>query len=226
MKLIIDSRMRKQEKECLSKFGELIEIPYQNTVYEEISSHPDIFFCKIDNKLFRAPNLNINIGTPGNSTISIKYPNDVKYNICQIGKNIVHNFQYTDPKILEYIENQKLNNIHVNQGYSKCSICPTSSNSCITSDEGIYETLKSKNIDTLLIKDETINLLDKNGIKTKMNGFIGGATAIINNNFILFGDIEKMKNKDKILDHIKKYDLELIDFKNLEINDYGSVITI
>ena len=51
MKLIIDSRMRKQEKECLSKFGELIEIPYQNTVYEEISSHPDIFFCKIDNKL-------------------------------------------------------------------------------------------------------------------------------------------------------------------------------
>ena len=59
-----------------------------------------------------------------------------------------------------------------------------------------------------------------------MNGFIGGATAIINNNFILFGDIEKMKNKDKILDHIKKYDLELIDFKNLEINDYGSVITI
>ena len=52
MKIIIDSRMRKVEKEYLSQYGDLIELPDQSSVYEEISSHPDIFFCKINNQIF------------------------------------------------------------------------------------------------------------------------------------------------------------------------------
>ena len=59
MKIIIDSRMRKIEKEYLSQYGDLIELPYQSSVYEEISSHPDIFFCKINNQIFQAPNLKL-----------------------------------------------------------------------------------------------------------------------------------------------------------------------
>ena len=47
MKIIIDSRMRNEEKEYLKKYGELIEIECQDCVYDEISAHPDIFFCKI-----------------------------------------------------------------------------------------------------------------------------------------------------------------------------------
>ena len=40
-----------------------------------------------------------------------------------------------------------------------------------------------------------------------MSGFIGGA-------------------KGKILDHINKYGLELIDFKGLDVYDYGGGIII
>ena len=47
MKIIIDSRMRNEEKKYLKKHGELIEIECQDSVYDEISAHPDIFFCKI-----------------------------------------------------------------------------------------------------------------------------------------------------------------------------------
>ena len=47
MKIIIDSRMREVEKEYLSRFGELVEIVPQDSVYEEISGHPDIFFTKL-----------------------------------------------------------------------------------------------------------------------------------------------------------------------------------
>ncbi len=58
-----------------------------------------------------------------------------------------------------------------------------------------------------------------------MKGFIGGASAIIYDKFILFGDSSKLKQKDKLLEHLKKYNLELIEFKGLEINDYGGIIT-
>jgi len=154
-----------------------------------------------------------------------KYPEDIKYNICQIGENIIHDFRYTDRIVLKYIIDQKLNKIQVNQGYTKCNISVTSSNSCVTSDEGIYNILKTQNIDTVLLESEDINLLDKAGQKTKMKGFIGGASAVIYDKFILFGDSSKLKQKDKLLEHLKKYNLELIEFKGLEINDYGGIIT-
>ena len=227
MKIIIDSRMRQVEKRYLSQFGTLIELPYQDIVYDEISSHPDIFFCKINNTLFHAPNvkINSNFGIPGQSNIECDYPNDIKYNICQIGNRIIHNFKYTDSKVLSYINDNNLIKINVSQGYTKCYICQTSDISCITSDSGINNLLKLNNIDSLLLENETISLLDKNGFKTNMKGFIGGATAIIDNTFILFGDIDRLKNKESLLKHINKYHLSIKDFKNLDIIDYGSIIT-
>lgn len=226
MNIIIDKRMRIQEKEYLSQFGKLIEIEPQSSVYEEISAHPDIFFAKIDNQIFMAPNLELdnlylNHCLFGNDIVEKNYPLDIKYNICQIGNNVIHNFKYTDKNILKYIDDQKLNKIQVSQGYSKCSISVTSNNSCITSDKGVYDTLQNSQIDVLLLENEIIRLLDKNGNKTKMNGFIGGATGVIEDKFILFGDSSKLKHKSLLLNHLKKYNLELIDFKELEICDYG-----
>lgn len=227
MKIIIDSRMRKIEKEYLSQYGNLIELPYQPSVYEEISSHPDIFFCKLNNKIFKAPNTTIKPDITyeeGIEKVGQNYPSDIKYNVCQIGNNVLHNFKHTDKHILEYIKQMNLNQIQLKQGYTKCSICPTSNNSCVTSDEGIYENLKKKNIEVLLLKSNNIKLLDKNGLQTKMNGFIGGATAVIGNKFILFGDSNKISNKTCLIEHLNKHGLKLIDFKNLEIVDYGSII--
>lgn len=229
MKIIIDSRMRKKEKEYLKKYGELVEIECQPSIYDEISAHPDIFFCKINNKIFQAPNLQLKEKletTQGQTPVEPKYPNDIKYNICQIGKNITHNFKHTDSAVLEYINYTNLKKINVNQGYTKCSISVTSENSCITSDEGIYKTLQKENIDVLLLKDEIIHLLDKNKNITNMNGFIGGATCIIDNKFILFGDSNKLKNKTELIKFLNKQNLELVNFKNEEIIDYGGIIII
>ena len=63
----------------------------------------------------------------GEEEVGYEYPEDVKYNICQIGNNIIHDFKYTDKRILKYITNQKnLKQIPVHQGYSKCNIVATS----------------------------------------------------------------------------------------------------
>lgn len=229
MKIIIDSRMRNEEKEYLKKYGELIEIECQDCVYDEISAHPDIFFCKINDQIFQAPNLKLEkqVKTQkGSSSVGKQYPDDVKYNICQIGKKIIHNFKYTDSLVNDYINSIGLEKINIKQGYTKCSIAVTSENSCITSDEGIYKTLQKENIDVLLLRDEIIHLQDKNKNITNMNGFIGGSSCIIDNKFILFGDSDKLNSKSKLVDFLNKQKLELIDFKNLEIIDYGGVILL
>ena len=203
MKIIIDSRMRNEEKEYLKKYGELIEIECQDCVYDEISAHPDIFFCKINDQIFQAPNLKLEkqLKTQkGSSSVGKQYPDDVKYNICQIGKKIIHNFKYTDSLVNDYINSIGLEKINIKQGYTKCSIAVTSENSCITSDEGIYKTLQKENIDVLLLRDEIIHLQDKNKNITNMNGFIGGSSCIIDNKFILFGDSDKLNSKSKLVD--------------------------
>lgn len=229
MKIIIDSRMRNEEKEYLKKYGELIEIECQDCVYDEISAHPDIFFCKINDQIFQAPNLKLEkqLKTQkGSSSVGKQYPDDVKYNICQIGKKIIHNFKYTDSLVNDYINSIGLEKINIKQGYTKCSIAVTSENSCITSDEGIYKTLQKENIDVLLLRDEIMHLQDKNKNITNMSGFIGGSSCIIDNKFILFGDSDKLNSKSKLVDFLNKQKLELIDFKNLEIIDYGGVILL
>lgn len=59
-----------------------------------------------------------------------------------------------------------------------------------------------------------------------MRGFIGGATLIFDNKFVIFGDINKLENKENITNHLNKYGLELIDFKGLDVYDYGGGIVI
>lgn len=134
MNIIVDSRMREIEKEYLSRFGELIEIAPQDSVYEEISGHPDIFFCKVNNCLFRAPNLELDLGISGGDSVGFKYPADIKYNVCQLGNLVIHNFKYTDKNVLDFIEKNGLDKVQVSQGYSNCSTCVVSDNACITSD--------------------------------------------------------------------------------------------
>lgn len=51
--IVIDNRMRGLEKKILRNFGyQLIEIPKSKQTYPEISSHVDIFVCKINNTIF------------------------------------------------------------------------------------------------------------------------------------------------------------------------------
>lgn len=217
--LLIDSRIRKEEYKFLERYFHIKKIPLSNCVYEQISGHSDIFYCKIKDKIICAPNApiiekNFILGT---SKVEKEYPKDIYYNACQIGENIIGS-KFTDKTIIP--------NILVKQGYTKCSIAVTSENSCITSDFAIAKILKQKNIHVTYIKENNIKLLDKKGNSTNMKGFIGGASFIFDNKFVLFGDINKLESKESILKHLNKYKLELIDFKGLDVNDYGGAIIV
>ena len=215
--LIIDSRIRDDEYTYLSKYFNVLKLPLSDDVYEEISGHSDMFYCKINNEIVAAPNAKIleKDFKTGKVKVEKEYPLDVPYNICQIGNKIIGS-KYVDKRIIP--------DIIVNQGYVKCSIAVTTNKSCITTDKKIAEVLNKNNIDALYIEENNIKLLKKDKSISNMHGFIGGACLVFNNKFILFGDIDMLKNKDKILEHINKYNLELVDFKGLDIFDYGGGI--
>ena len=215
--VIIDSRIRDIEYNYLSKFFNVIRLPLSNDVYEEISGHSDIFYTKINNQIIVAPNAEImeQQFIMGQEKVGKEYPKDVLYNVCQIGNKVIGS-KYTDKSIKP--------DIIVKQGYVKCSIAVTSDNSCITSDKGIAKVLESNNIDVLYIEENNIKLLKKDATASTMKGFIGGASFVFDNKFVLFGDSNNLSNKDKIIQHLDKYNLELVDFKGLHIYDYGGGI--
>ena len=237
--LIIDKRMRPIEKEKLKQLGYiLIELEQNPNVYEEISAHVDIHVCKVGTKLILEKSkyqeilgllkkVNYSgIIKIGQETISQKYPQDIKYNVCIIGNKAIHNFEYTDRKIKEELIKQNYELINTNQGYTNCSIAVIDDNSAIVTDKGLYKILEKHKIDVLYLKENLdIKLLTKSGYSTR-NGFIGGAIAKIDNNIIIFGDLNKIDKQSKIRDFIMSKDLNIIEFKNLDIIDYGGIVEI
>ena len=125
--------MRDVEKQTLKNLGyELIEIKKSINVYPEISSHVDIFACKVKDKIIveksaykmlkNKLNNDENILISGEKMISYDYPNDIKYNVCIVGNKAIHNFKYTDSKIISELNKNNFELINVKQGYSNCSI--------------------------------------------------------------------------------------------------------
>ena len=233
--LVIDERMRQVEKEKLISLGyELIPVTKCNIVYEEISSHVDIFLCKIGEKVIVEKSQFENIKTrlskelhtikQGVELVGSSYPEDIKYNVCIIGKKAFHNFKYTDQAIKQELINKKYELINVKQGYTNCSIAVIDQNSAITSDKGLYKVFVNNNIDTLFL-DYTPNIkLHSNGKYSNKNGFIGGAMSRVGNNIVVFGDLNKIDKEEKVRNFIKNKNLNLIEFEGLDVIDYGGVI--
>ena len=234
--LIIDERMRDIEKQTLQRLGyELIEIKKSTKIYSEISSHVDIFACKVKNKIIAEKHvydilknkLKKYIIIQGNSVIQNVYPKDINYNVCIVGNKAIHNFKYTDSKIVQELKKNNFELINVKQGYSNCSIAVIDENSIILNDKGLYNNLKDSGLDILFLDYmPDIKLLNENGKYSEMNGFIGGAIARIDDNIVVFGDLNKVDNKSYIRKIIEKKNLNIIDFSGLDVIDYGGIIEV
>ena len=157
---------------------------------EPVDGHPDMVIHPIDFETFViAPNVydyyrNVLEGKgikviKGGKTLSRNYPEDIAYNVARIGRYAVHNTKHTDQVLKYYLEEAGIEFIHVNQGYTKCSIAPVSENKALTSDFLIHEKLISYNIDCLYINPKVVYL------KGYDNGFIGGCTGLINKKIFL-----------------------------------------
>lgn len=229
--LIIDSKMRNIEKEKLKSIGyELYEIYSNPNLYFEISSHVDIHCVKIDNYIIGDKSINYTNMIYGDSILANKYPFDIPYNICIIGNYAIHNFKYTDTKILEILEKENFIKINVKQGYSKCSIAIIDEKSVIVTDSSIAQILKEYNFNVLLLPEninQNIHLYKNSNLEySTMHGFIGGCISRIDDYIFISGDLNKIDFDNKIKNFIENRNLKIIDFPNLDVIDYGGILKI
>lgn len=229
-KVIIDKRMRKIEKKRIQDMGyEIIEIPTNKNVYSEISSHVDIFVCRVKDEIIVEPTQNfkdISNLVFGEEKVLMQYPQDIKYNVCIIGNLAIHNLKYTDKILKQKLIDNGFELVNTTQGYTNCSIAVIDENSAIVTDKGLNKILQKHGIETLYLNNElNIKLLNGNKYSNK-KGFIGGCISRIGNKIMVFGELEKIDPENKIRKFIQERNLEIIDFNGLDIIDYGGLIEV
>lgn len=195
------------KKYLLGRHHVIVELKSTNQVYESISSHADIFMCKINDRIIQAEN-----------DLGYSYPENIKYNAVQIGKYFIHNTNYTAPKLMAAAMHAGLTTVHVTQGYTKCNIVEVDSNSIITSDKGIRNALELLGLEVLLISVGNVKL------KNFSYGFLGGASGKIGDSIIFNGNLSEHPDYQKIENFILSRGLNLKYFESYELEDIGSII--
>jgi hypothetical protein len=234
MQVIIDERVSSVIEKYFVDLGyDIIKVEKHNDIYNEISSHTDIFCSKIDDTViceFGSLSGSIDdkyISLYGDK-VDNSYPDCAIYNVCTVDNYAIHNFEITDKTVLNILQSKGYNLINVKQGYTNCSILPLSNKCCITSDKGIYSVLISNNFDVLYIDQSEldIKLFSSNNTYSNMSGFIGGCSSVIGDTVIFFGDLNKFKCKEKLVNYIYSKGYKIKDFKDMDVIDYGSCIFI
>ena len=234
MHCFVDYRVTKEELLNLSILNmNPILIPKCSEVYEAINGHPDIQLNILKNKslsqiivqkdiskcfkeILKANSINYIISK---NSLSNTYPGDIILNSLILENYFIHNLKYSDEELLKS-QNSKVH-INVPQGYTKCSILPVRDNALITSDKGIFKSLKDYDFDILLLPPGDILLPSLN------YGFIGGVGGMISNDkMAFFGDLDSYKWGDEIKRFLFKHDVLPIALRKGKLIDRGSLFTL
>lgn len=155
----------------------------------------------------------------GDTILSCNYPGDIAYNIIVAEKTAIHNFRYTDPKILNFISSKKC--VNVSQGYTACTLCMINENAFITSDRGIKRTLVGLGADVLLIDDSQIRL------KGFEHGFFGGASVMLSENILAVnGNVMNLSDGCAVCNFCAGYGVDVISLSDEYVTDVGSIIPV
>lgn len=234
MHCFIDYRATIEELNNLLKLNiKPILVPKCNSVYEAINGHPDIQLNILKNN---SPNKVIlqkeisedfkNILIKNNinfiiskSTLSSKYPKDIILNSLILENYFIHTLKYSDENLL-HSQEPKIH-INVRQGYTKCSILPVREKALITSDKGIFESLKDYGFDILLLPSGDILL------PSLSYGFIGGVGGMISNDkMAFFGELDNYNWGDEVKKFLFKYDVSPIALRRGKLIDRGSLLAL
>lgn len=213
-----------------NKKYELIEIRKTDAVYDAISSHCDIYMCKIWNELVVAPvQLSLIRGEllgcgarffKGADHVGFHYPANSRYNAAHVGRHLIHNTHHTDPAILNIARELGMKPIHVRQGYTKCNLVVVDDNSVITSDMGIAAVLENNGVDVLTISPGHVKL---NGMPY---GFLGGASGKVDYEILFNGNLEDHPDFLRITEFIRQRGLRVAWLGEYPLEDIGSIVQL
>ena len=226
----VDYRLTEKQINLLLDEGlNIIKVPKSNNLYDAISGHPDIQLNIINSKkIILAKNSNLSLETLNQYNIDFeysskeleeKYPKNIFLNAVNLKDFFIHNFKFKYKNLLKHVSDKEL--INIKQGYSKCSIAIVNDKALITSDLGIYNTLKKYPLDVLLIPSGDIILP---GLSY---GFIGGTCGLISEDKMAFlGDLKNHSYGNDIKDFLFKHNVEPIYLDEGKLIDRGSILTL
>ncbi len=227
--LVVAKNAPNEAKQNLIKLGyNIIESTALKSVHPALKYHPDMQLVNADECWICAPEcyeyykphfklLDIKL-IKGEKSPGQKYPDDVCYNVANVGNYAVHNFNYTDSMFLSCCTKQKIN---VGQGYTKCSVCVAGDNAVITADQGIAKQLKKFDIDVLLVCPGNIDLPPFD------YGFIGGASGLLENDKLAFcGNIATNPQYNEIKEFCFKHNVEIVNLTMEKPCDIGTIIRL
>lgn len=225
--VLVAENFPEKSLEKLKDYGKIVRTKSNKNLMKGLDTHPDILVHPLPNgeivvdrdnleyykKIFPDKNL-----IPSQSKLSKKYPGDIHLNAFAFKNFFIHNLKHTDEVLLDYYKNSAYELINIKQGYGKCS-CLVTHDFVITSDGGIYESLKDF-IPIYKINHGEIRLQNFN------YGFIGGASGALGKKIFFTGDFSHHSSHEEILKIIKKYDYEIEILSDDTIEDFGSIYFI
>lgn len=225
--VLVAENFPEESAEKLKKYGQVVRTKANKNVLRGLDSHPDILVHQLPNgdivvdrdnfdyykEIFKDKKV-----MPSHSSLSAKYPGDIHLNAFAFKKIFIHNLKHTDQVILDYYKNEGFDLVNIKQGYAKCS-CLVTQDFVITSDGGIYESLKGL-IQIYKIDHKQIRLQNFN------YGFIGGANGVLGKKIFFTGDFSPHSSHEEILKIINKYDYEIEILSKDPIEDFGSIYFI
>ncbi len=227
-RVLVDYRTDEESIRELNRLGASV---YKSTsiksLYDEVKGHPDMQIHFINDKAICAPeaydyykSLDLT-GIElicGSKALKSTYPDDVAYNVCCLGEYVILRPLSVAKEIFAEYHYLKKKILNSRQGYAKCSICVVNENSAITADEGVYKLLKENNLNVLKISEGHIEL-------NKMNGFIGGASGLINKNTLVFnGELKTHPDGENIISFCKNAGVDTVELKKGNLVDIGSIL--
>lgn len=213
--------------EKLIKYGKVVRTKANKKVLRGLDTHSDILVHPLpsgdlivdrDNFDYYKEIFKDKKVLSSQSSLSGKYPSDIHLNAFAFKNFFIHNLKHTDQVILDYYKNRGYDLVNIKQGYAKCS-CLVTEDFVITSDGGIYESLKDL-IPIYKIDHEQIKLQNFN------YGFIGGASGVLGKKIFFTGDFSHHSSHEEILKIISSYDYEIDILSKDPIEDYGSIYFI
>ncbi len=220
---IIDARSPQHAFETLAKRFKVIPFLAENTTYAAIAGHPDVFISQGDTTVI-APNTpeNVRKHIPsflvGTTPVGSSLQDSTPYNCVVTETYIIHKHGFTDKKITE--QNPNKTYISVPQPYTRCNLLEIAENVFITSDRGIYETLRKYNLECLPISPEGIQL------PPYKYGFIGGCMGKFSDTIYINGSLTTHSEGDKIRSFIQDHSLKIEELHQGKLYDGGGIIFI
>ena len=224
-------------EDALAEYGcRVIRVPGADYLAPPVSSHPDMIFLPLGDKLFchrlylstdvgrstteTAASLGGKTIVPIDDETGAEYPLDVPLNCAVIG-NILLASPHTSLAVTEYAEGIGMVICRVKQGYVKCSsaVINGDGQGVITSDSGIAHTAEKNGIKVLIVPPGDIILPGYD------YGFIGGCTGYDGGKMFFTGDLSLYPHEKEVKAFLGGFGCEAVSLlPGRPLTDYGSIL--